>query len=263
MPTATNGAVRLHWEEQGTGTPVLLIMGHLFPGVMWWPVLPALAAAHRVVWFDNRGTGDSDATDTATLADLVADARAVMDAAGLEQAHVVGVSMGGGIALKLAHDSPDRVRSVVLGCTRLKTAGVAESKPVSGSTLRYRLPVWLLRPLLKKGMYGPVCPPEQMRRDLEVLARAKWSPTGVWAQDMAIQTYDMTPDKVATVAVPALVQHGTADRAVPYEHAGELMEALPDARLCTYEGAGHNYLVDCTEQATADLLAFFGEVERA
>jgi pimeloyl-ACP methyl ester carboxylesterase len=260
VPTATNGTVRLHWDEQGTGTPVLLIMGHLFPSVMWWPVLPALTTQHRVVWFDNRGTGDSDATDTATLADLVDDARAVMDAAGLAEAHVVGVSMGGGIALQLAYESPGRVRSVVLGCTALKTGGVGEQAPKG--TLRYRLPVWLLKPLLKKGLYGPVCPPDAMRRDLAVLAKARWSPKGVRAQDLAILTYDMTPDKVATVDVPALVQHGTADRAVPYERAGELMAALPNAQLRTYEGAGHNYLVDCTEQATADLLAFLAEVER-
>lgn len=260
MPTTTNGSVKLHWDEGGSGTPVMLIMGHLFPSVMWWPVLPALTARHRVVWFDNRGTGDSDATDTATLTDLVDDTLAVMDAAGLDQAHVVGVSMGGGIALKLAHDHPDRARSVVLGCTALKADGVAESEPKG--TWRYRIPFWLAKPLMKKGLYGPVCPPDMMRRDLKVLAKAKWSPTGVRAQDRAIQTYDMTPDKVATVQVPALVQHGTADKAVPYKHAGELMDALPNARLRTYEDAGHNYLVDCNEPATTDLLEFFAEVER-
>lgn len=259
MATATNGTVRLHWEEEGQGTPILLIMGHLYPGVMWYPVLPRLAERHRVVWFDNRGTGDSDATRTATLVDLVADARAVMDAAGLDRAHVFGVSMGGGIALRLAYESPERVQSLVIGCSALKSPGLEGRAP--RSALKYRIPVRLVQPILRSTMYGPACPPEARKRDLAVLRKARFSPTGVLAQDLAIQTYDMTADKVATLDVPALVQHGTADRVVPPHHGHELVAALPQARLATYEGAGHNYLVDCTEAAVADLHAFFDEVD--
>jgi 3-oxoadipate enol-lactonase len=110
-----NKDVRLHWEEQGSGPPVLLIMGHAFPSDMWYPVIPALAAEHRVIWFDNRGTGRSDAPRQATMADLAGDARAVLDAADVSQAHVYGVSMGGGVALQLAYESPERVVSLILG----------------------------------------------------------------------------------------------------------------------------------------------------
>jgi alpha/beta hydrolase fold len=98
MPFATNAGVRIHWQERGEGTPLLLIMGHRFSGEMWWPVLPAVTPRHRVVWFDNRGTGESDSPATASVAEMVGDAIAVMDAAGIEKAHVFGVSMGGGIA---------------------------------------------------------------------------------------------------------------------------------------------------------------------
>lgn len=263
MPIATNDGVRIHWGEEGSGPPILLIMGHLFPAVMWYPVLPALSAGHRVVWFDNRGSGESDSTRTATVSDLAADARAVMDAAGIDRAHVYGVSMGGGIALQLAHESPPRVRSLVLGCTAMRSDTLEQAKlpgPFLG-TLRYRLPFRLLRPVLRKAMYGPVCPPEAAERDLDVLATAKFSPRGVYAQDVAIQAYDMTPDKVARLQVPALVLHGTADRTVPFRHATELADTLPDARLVAYEGAAHNYVVDCTERANADVVAFLREVE--
>lgn len=262
MPTATNGGVQLHWDEQGSGHPVLLIMGHLLPGRMWYPVLPALSTRHRVVWFDNRGTGDSDSTDTATVSDLAADARAVMDAAGIDQAHVYGVSMGGGVALQLAYESPNRVSSLVLGCTALRSPTFDEKEmpgPFLGS-LRYRVPVRLLSPLLKKSLYGPQAPAQAVRRDLAELAKSTWSPRGVYAQDLAIQTYDMTPDKVATLLMPALILHGTADRAVPYRHAVELLDTLPDARLITYDGAGHHVIVDNTAQANEDVLRFLAEL---
>src|ERR1700679_1155666 len=97
MPFADNKGVRLHWEEKGQGTPVLLVMGHRYSSAMWYPMIPALSAEHRVIWFDNRGTGESDSTRKASVQDLADDAFAVMDAAGVERAHLFGVSMGGGV----------------------------------------------------------------------------------------------------------------------------------------------------------------------
>ena len=84
MPFADNHGVRLHWEETGEGTPVLLVMGHRFSSRMWYPVIPVLAEKHRVIWFDNRGTGESDAPHTASVGALANDALAVLDAAGVD-----------------------------------------------------------------------------------------------------------------------------------------------------------------------------------
>src|ERR1700709_2051123 len=106
MPFADSGGVRIHWQEQGSGTPIVLVMGHRYSAAMWYPILPALAAKHRVIWFDNRGTGESDTTRKASLGDLVNDTVAVMDAAGVARAHLFGVSMGGGIVLEFAIRNP-------------------------------------------------------------------------------------------------------------------------------------------------------------
>ena len=59
MAFAENNGVRLSWQERGQGTPILLVMGHRYSGAMWYPALDALSAQHRVIWFDNRGTGQS------------------------------------------------------------------------------------------------------------------------------------------------------------------------------------------------------------
>src|ERR1700759_1251919 len=114
MPFANNNGVKIHWQEQGTGTPVVLIMGHLYSSAMWYPILSDLAKEHQVISFDNRGTGKSGATRTATITDLVNDTLAVMDAAGVKRAHIFGVSMGGGIALELGIKHPGRATSLLL-----------------------------------------------------------------------------------------------------------------------------------------------------
>ena len=259
MSYTTNNGVRIYWDERGSGTPVLLVMGHAFPSDMWWPVIPALADKHRVIWFDNRGTGQSDAPTTATISDLAGDARAVLDAAGVDQAHVYGVSMGGGVTMQLAYESPERVSSMVLGCTALKS----ESLPVKsrGALLRYYIPLRLLRGVMRKGMYGPACPPEAAERDLDVLCATKVRPRGLMAQVMAMQSYDLTADKVATLSMPALVLHGDADTTVEVARGRELDGVLPNSRLVIYPGVGHSFPVAAKEQANADVLGFLSDVD--
>jgi hypothetical protein len=148
MPFATNAGVRVHWQEQGAGTPLLLIMGHRFSGEIWWPVLP-VTLRHRVVCFDNRGTGESDSPATASVVEMVGDALAVMNAAGVEKAHVFGVSMGGGIAqqLKASYSVP--------GCppTSLASNACDVYSPPMARMRRHRTasPNWLENGLIRSG----------------------------------------------------------------------------------------------------------------
>ena len=68
MPYADNGSARLHWEERGEGTPVVLVMGHTYDSAMWYPVVDVLAQHHRVITLDNRGTGKSSRVRRISLA---------------------------------------------------------------------------------------------------------------------------------------------------------------------------------------------------
>jgi 3-oxoadipate enol-lactonase len=259
--TTTRDGVRLHWDEAGSGTPVLLVMGAGYSSAMWYPVIPALAASHRVVWFDNRGTGGSEATDVASIADMAADARAVLDAAGIERAHVYGVSLGGVVTQQLAIESPERVLSLVLGCTGV----LDDAKPRAPKWLdvRFRLPQRLLRGIARRRAYGPACPPERVAEDEAVLAAQPPSQLrALRAQSDALRAYSVAPAQVAALDVPALVLHGTHDTVVPLVWGRELAEVLPQARLVTYEGSGHNYLVAARDEANAEVLAFLAEVDR-
>jgi pimeloyl-ACP methyl ester carboxylesterase len=264
MPYVDSAGARIHWEADGSGTPVLLIMGHLYSSRMWYPLLPALTRTHRAISFDNRGTGDSDTTGQVTIAQFADDALAVLDTAGEARAHVYGVSMGGGIAAEFAMRHPDRVASLVLGCTMMKTEATPGPRGLAG--LIYHLPLGLVRPLMRSRAspegYGSAAPPEAVATDMQVLAADRFTMRGVRVQAEAIARYATTPEAVGRIAAPTLVLHGDEDRAVDVKHGRALAAAIPGSRLVIFEGAGHNYLVAANESSTAAVLSFFDEVDR-
>jgi pimeloyl-ACP methyl ester carboxylesterase len=261
MPFADSNGVRIHWEAEGSGRPVLLIMGHLYSSRMWYPLLPALTARHRAIRFDNRGTGRSDTTRSASIGAFAADALAVLEAAGVQRAHVYGVSMGGGIAAEFAIRYPERVASLVLGCTMMKTADRTRPRGAV-ARLMYHLPVGLIRALPRsRAGYGSAAPADAVTRDLEVQAGERFTMRGGRAQAAAIDAYATTRAAVAGLSMPTLVLHGDEDGAVDVKYGRELAEVIPGARLVIFQGAGHNYLVAAGPASTAAVLDFFAEVD--
>jgi 3-oxoadipate enol-lactonase len=264
MPFADNHGVRLHWEATGEGTPVLLIMGHRYTARMWYPILADLAAKHRVITFDNRGVGQSDTTSKASIADFVADTLAVMDAAGAPQAHVFGVSMGGGIAIEFGLRHSDRVKSLILGCTCILTA----DKPRAPAFLRvlYRRAPWFLNWLMRRRAadhgYGSAAPADRVALDQKILVEEKATVAGVAAQANAVARYVNTRKAVAGLTTPALVLHGDEDALVPFAWGAELAQTLPNSRFVRFAGAGHNFFVAGGQRANEAVLSFLDDVDR-
>jgi pimeloyl-ACP methyl ester carboxylesterase len=263
MPFVESSGARIHWEAEGRGTPVLLIMGHLHSARMWRPLLPALTRSHRAIYFDNRGTGESSTTSRVTVAELAADALAVLDAAGVERAHVYGVSMGGGIAAEFAMHYPERTQSLILGCTMMKTAEKPSAPRIA--RLLYHLPHGLFRALLLNRLtpasYGSSAPADAVARDMQVLTEERFTMRGLAAQAAAIASYVTTREAVGRLDMPVLVLHGDEDGAVDVKYGREFAAAITDSRLTILEGAGHNYLVAAGPQSTAAVLEFLADVD--
>src|SRR5215472_8215052 len=119
MPYAISRGARIWWEEEGEGEPLLMIMGLSFSLAMWRDLRAIMARHFRAIVFDNRGVGRSDVPLRPwSMGTMARDAAAVLDAAGVDKAHVIGVSMGGMIAQELTLRYPSRVRKLILACTQ-------------------------------------------------------------------------------------------------------------------------------------------------
>lgn len=257
MPLTDTSGTRICWEEAGAGPPVLLIMGATFSRRMWHRTVPALAKQHRVIWYDNRGFGDSGPTSGPyAVADLAQDALAVLDAAGVESAHIYGVSMGGLTAQEIALTQPQRVGSLVLGCTW--AAAKDRRRRAWSNELRHHVPQRLMLMMSTPILYGPRRDSARVREDMMILRSDRMQPRELREQARAAFNYE-SRERLKTVEAPSLVIHGDHDRVIPIAWGRELAEHLPNARFLSLPGAGHNYLTDSAEQANEAVLGFLNE----
>jgi pimeloyl-ACP methyl ester carboxylesterase len=229
----------------------------------WWRTVPVLAGAgFRVVAFDNRGVGRSARPPGPyTVASMADDAVAVLDAAGIDRAHVYGISLGGMIAQEIALRRPERVDSLVLGAT---TPGGARAVAADEETLAFfrrrgemsaEEAVWASVPY----NYGPrtrVDRAQLIGEDIEQRLRFPIEPEPYAAQLAAALEHDAY-DRLGAVDAATLVVHGEADRMVAPPNARLLAEAIPRAELVTFPEAGHLYFTDepRADQAVARFLS--------
>ncbi len=239
-------SVRIAWERQGAGPPVLLVHGLGYARWGWEPVLPGLAERFDVISFDNRGIGESDAPPGPySVAELAADAVRVLDEAGVERAHVVGTSLGGMVAQELALSYPARVDRLVLACT---TPGGPNAHPMPQATLTLLAEAATLEPLvaLRRFVENALSPsavaerPELVDRILAHRVATAQEPAAWAAQAAAGAAFDAF-DRLGALAAPTLVQHGSEDVVVDPRNGELLVELLPHARLDVFPGTGHLY----------------------
>jgi pimeloyl-ACP methyl ester carboxylesterase len=245
--------------------PVLLVMG-VGASMLWWEegFCRLLADGGRfVIRYDHRDTGRSITYQPGqppyTGADLVADAAGVLDAFGVSDANVVGVSAGGALAQLLALGLPERVRSLVLISTSPAKPGARELPPATerlreffasaevdwseqASVIEYLVGYQRMLAGSERAFDEPAWH-ELVRRDVERARNIASS------ENHGLVAEGYVPSApLSSIAVPTLVVHGTADPMFPLEHGQALVEEIPGARLLTLEGAGHG--VDRADWAT-------------
>jgi len=244
---ARNGDVRLAYEVLGANGPVVLFVHGLAYSRRGWGRGPSLLADEfRVVLFDNRGVGDSDAPPGPyTVAQMVEDAVAVLDAVGATRAHVVGVSLGGYIAQELAVTHPERVEKLVLLSTAVAAGEGAVPMPQRGVDGFTRFPQLSrddgLRLLVENSLGDHAVRERPELVDEVYRYRLDHAPPlEAWqAQFAAGAGFLHSSRPIEEIRAPTLVLHGGADAIVDARNAELLAQRIPDARLETIPDRGH------------------------
>ncbi len=260
MAFVENQGARIYWDEQGQGAPILLIMGLGWPSDMWYRTRPVLAAQYRTIALDNRGAGRSDTPPGPYPIPLMAsDAAAVLDAAGIESAHVFGVSMGGMIAQEFALRYPRRVRSLLLGCTGAGGPHAVRAEPEATQLLmaRVHMSPEESAEAAVPFIYDSGTPRERIEEDLA--KRRKWFPRreAYMAQLQGILSWEAY-SRLSQITAPTLVIHGESDRLVPPGNGQLIAARIPGAKLVMLGHASHIFATDQPEAAHHAILEFLG-----
>ncbi|HXU31721.1 MAG TPA: alpha/beta fold hydrolase [Thermoanaerobaculia bacterium] len=257
---------RLAWKVTGDGPAILFIQGTGVHGDGWSPQVEAFRDRFSCLTFDNRGMGESQPADPKlSVAQMADDALAILDACGVESAHVVGHSLGGLVALQLALSARSRVRSLALLCTFSRGAdatGLTWPKFWLGlrsfvGTRRMRRRAFL-RIVMAAGDLEAIDPEDEAAR-LEPLFGHDLAvhPPVEMKQLAAMKRCDLTPRLGELAGLPTLVVGGELDLIARPAVVKALAGAIPGARLRELPGAAHGLPIHRAVEVNLALAAHF------
>ena len=263
MPTiATNGQT-LYYEVHGEGEPLLLVMGLAADTTAWALQVPAFAAAHKTVIFDNRDVGRSSMAERSyEVADMAQDALAVADALELDSFHLLGVSMGGAIAQEIALAAPDRIRTLTLAVSY--AAGGAWARKLSetwGARVQKMSREERVDELLLLNMSEAFFENGEAvawLRDL-MLQNPHPQPAEAFARQLDASGRHAARERLSSQSVPSHVIGAEYDILVPVWKSRELAELIPNAKLTVFDAAPHGANIERAEEFNAAVLAFIEE----
>lgn len=255
MPLVQARDIQLSYERSGSGPPLLLIMGMSGTLRHWGePLLEPLRQSFETIVYDHRGVGGSSRVqEPFTIGALAEDAAALLDALQIESAHVMGISMGGMVAQELAVSHPQRLRSLVLGCTYCGGPGSALTSEqvlrklaeamTSGDQDRAIRAAWEAN--VSRGFAAV----EQAWESFLQIGREGAVAVPVIMEQMrAIAGHD-TSGRLGQVRAPTLIVHGTEDEMLPVANAHAIAERIPEARLEIMQGVGHLFFWEEPERS--------------
>jgi pimeloyl-ACP methyl ester carboxylesterase len=259
MPLAKVGDIELSYEREGSGPPLLLIMGMSGTLHHWGePLLSELRRDFDTIVYDHRGVGKSSAADESfTISELAQDAAGLLSALEIDSAHVMGISMGGMVAQELVLAHPERVRTLVLGCTYCGGDGSA----VAGEEVMRRLAEGMMSGdrarALRTAWEVNVSPSfaaddEAYARFLEIGTSYSVPVQHIMKQMQAIAGHDMST-RLASISTPTLVIHGTLDQMLPVLNAHMIAGLIANARLEIFDDVGHMFFWE-DPQRSAELV---------
>jgi pimeloyl-ACP methyl ester carboxylesterase len=255
------GDVTLDYERSGNtgGAPLLLIMGMSGTALHWGePFLALLREDFDVIAYDHRGVGASTQLDgPVTTSQMADDAVALLDALELDDAHVLGISMGGMIAQELALEHPERVRTLTLGCTYCGGEGSSMAGPAVLQKLTEAMMSGDRERAIRAGWEVNVSPEfaaddEAFGRFLGAAHQRAVAIPVIMAQMQACAAHD-TNARLSSIELPTLVIHGTVDEMLPVGNGELIASKVAGSELEIFDGVGHLFFWERPER-TAELV---------
>ncbi len=232
MPTVKVNDINMYYEIRGDGEPLVLIAGLGTNLTIYEPIIAGLSKKYRVIAFDNRGVGRSDKPDIPYTIEMMADDTAgLLKTIGIKQAHVLGISMGGRIAMALALQHPDMVESLVLTSTYARQRG----------DLKLPLRLTLIKLIVER---------------LKKYPQPRYA---FYRQMRASRSYDCS-DRLGQIRVSTLILHGKQDNLAPLPLAIELHEGITGSKIITFEG-GHTFFNRIKDQFCKTVMDFLASAD--
>ncbi len=257
----TNGT-ELYYEITGSGPNLVLIEGLGAALYLWEKQIPELSKYFTVIAYDNRGVGRSDKpAGPYTINMMAKDLAGLMDSLKISKAHILGVSMGGFIALEFALLYPEKVDKLVLGAT---SAGGKDHIAMSQETLALVLAAsGDSREMIKKKL-SLVYSKEYVSDDsvfehlVDLRVDNPQPPQAYQAQAMAGVTFDRSED-VKNINIPTLILGATNDVLVPIQNSYNLNKKIKNSRLIVFDGMGHQFFVEKSKEFNKDVIDFLND----
>lgn len=265
MPLVQTNGINLYYEVHGAGTPLVLLPGLGYPAWQWHRMAPLLAQQLQVIALDNRGVGQSDKpAGPYTAALLAADTVGLLDALGIEQAAVMGHSMGGFIAQAMALEYPGRVSKLILASTNFGGPRHAPITPAAMQVLSDVSGDAVTR--FKNGLAVSTAPGFAERQPALVEQWLAWRAANpvdpaAYAAQLSIglgllEEAAAFEHKLPALAMPVLILFGAHDAVVPPANAELLARQIAHSEVHILPDAGHFFPLETPEEAAQAVAEF-------
>lgn len=271
LPYATVKDVDIYYEIHGPSDapPVVFIGGWASYRWIWFRQIPAFKERYRCIVFDNRGAGKSSKPDYPYTMDMFAsDVVGLMEAINIDNAHILGISMGGLIAQQIAISYPEKVRSLILVSTHF---GGPNHVPMDNQTMALLIAIpteTLSRAQALDMRYRATFSPQFLQENrLLIELTEEWAnqhPAPLYAQvhqTSAVSAFN-AEEEVKQIAAPTLILHGDSDIAVPTKNGELLAERISNSKLEIIEDASHFVIIEKHKELNNEAMNFIDEVEQ-
>lgn len=261
MPIQKINDIDIYYEQHGQGPDLVLIGGLTSDHQVWRSALRVLSEHFRVLIFDNRGAGRSGSPNYPYSIEMMAhDTLSLMTALSIEKAHVVGHSMGGGIAMQMALSAPERVEKLVIVCAKAKISAISSMVFSMREKLQDR---GISSDILAEYVMPFLFAESFLRNTININGFSLWTqrnpfpqtPEGYKNQLAAAKSRDVT-DELHVITAPALVIAGAEDMIATAKETHLLAASIKNCDYIAIDDCGHMPHVEKPQEFSALVLAF-------